>query len=141
MTAKEFLRQAYIAHNEVEMKLEELDRLRSLSERTTSKISKAAVQKTSSNNNSRIESAVVLIEEQIERLAEEILKLLEIGKKVSIAIKQVPNPTERNLLEYRYLCFFSWEQISTLMKTSPRQIYRIHNQALENFSVNGSEWQ
>ena len=131
MTAKEFLQQAYIAHNEVEMKLEELDRLRSLSERTTSKLNKIFVR--SSEKNSKIEKAVVLIEEQTDRLAEEILKLLEIGQNVELAIRQVQNPSERNLLEYRYLCFFSWQQIATLMKASQRQIFRLHNQALENF--------
>ena len=131
MTAKEFLQQAYIAHNEVEMKLEELERLRSLSERTTSKLNKIFVR--SSKDNSKIETAVALIEEQTERLAEEVLKLLEIGKNVAIAIKQVQNPSERNLLEYRYLCFFSWQQIATLMKASQRQIFRLHNQALKNF--------
>ena len=133
MTAKDFLQQAYIAHQEVELKLEEIEKLRSLSTRTTSKISSVPIR--GSVNGSRIENAVALIEEQADRLADEVLKLLEINKSVANAIAQVKNPSERAILEYRYLCFFSWQQISALMKTSTRQIYRLHNQALKNFSA------
>ena len=133
MTTKDFLQQAYIAHREVELKLEEIEKLRSLSTRTTSKISSVPIR--GSVNGSRIENAVALIEEQADRLAEEVLKLLEINKSVANAIAQVKNPSERAILEYRYLCFFSWQQISALMKTGTRQIYRLHNQALKNFSA------
>lgn len=134
MDAQDFLKQAYIAHNEVEMKLEEIDRLQSLAARTTSKI-KSVSNRATNNGNSNIENAVILLEEQIKRLADEICKLLEISNMVSIAINSVKNDSERNLLEYRYLCFFTWQQIATLMRMSQRQIYRLHNQALENFSV------
>lgn len=133
MTAKDFLQQAYIAHREVELKLEEIEKLRSLSTRTTGKISSIPIR--GSGNGSRVENAVVLLEEQAERLADEVLKLLEINKSVADAIAKVKNHDERIILEYRYLCFFSWSQISTLMKTGARQIYRLHNQALKNFST------
>lgn len=137
MTAKDFLQQAYIAHREVELKLEEIEKLRSLSIRTTTKLSDVPIR--GSVTGSRVENAVALLEEQAERLADEVLKLLEISKNVADAIAQVKNSSERAVLEYRYLCFFSWPQISTLMKTSPRQIYRLHNQALENFPCYGSK--
>ena len=86
---------------------------------------------------SKIEQAVVSLQEQRDRLAEEVTDLLKITDKVSTAISQIKNPVEKRILKYRYLCFFSWKQIALLMKTSLRQIYRLHSQALENFFVFG----
>ena len=132
MTAKEFLQQAYIAHNEVELKLEQIERLRSLSTRTTAKFSHVPVRV--SCTGSRIENAVALIDEQADRLADEVVSLLEINKTIADAIAKVKNSAERTVLEYRYLCFFSWPQIATIMKTGLSNIYRIHSAALKNFS-------
>ena len=132
MTAKEFLQQAYIAHNEVELKLEQIERLRSLSTRTTAKFSDVPVRV--SCTGSRIENAVALIDEQADRLADEVVSLLEINKTIADAIAKVKNSAERTVLEYRYLCFFSWPQIATIMKTGLSNIYRIHSAALKNFS-------
>lgn len=131
MTPKEFLQQAYFAQQEVDFKLEEMTRLQSLATRTTS-----TIKSTPSGSNlatSKIADAVAKIDEQRNRLAEEITELLKITEEVSDAIAKVKNFDERQILKYRYLRFYSWQQISILMKTSLRQIYRLHNQALENF--------
>lgn len=137
MTAKEFLQQAYFAQQEVDFKLEEMTRLQSLATRTTS-----TLKNTPSGTNttiSKIENALAKIDEQRNRLAEEITELLKITEEVSDAIAKVKDFDERQILKYRYLRFYSWQQISILMKTSLRQIYRLHNQALENFFAYGSQ--
>lgn len=133
MTAKEFLQQAYIAHGEIEIKLEQINRLQAVATRTTTTLKSTPCG--SSVSGSKIETAVVAIQQEIDRLADEVKNLLAINKQVQTAIKAVENPTERKILEYRYLCFFSWQQISLLMKTSPRQIFRIHTEALRNFKM------
>ena len=133
MTAKEFLQQAYYAQQEVDMKLEQIERLQSLATRTTTVFKSAP--SGSACVDSKIETAVIRIQEQINRLTAELTELLSVTEKVSVAIAQVKNPAEKKILKYRYLCFFSWKQISLLMKTSLRQIYRLHSQALENFFV------
>jgi len=133
MTAKEFLQQAYIAHGEVDIKLEQIAKLQSLATRVTTTLKNTPCG--SAVSGSRIENSVVNIQEQISRLAEEVTNLLAIQEKVATAIKRVENPVERKILEYRYLCFFSWQQITLIMKASQRNIFLIHNQALKNFSV------
>ena len=132
MSAKEFLQQAYEAHKEMEVKLEQLERLRSLAVSTTSRIH-AAVPIKGSKGDSRIEKAVALIDEQTNRLADDIINLMEINKAVATAIAQVKSVSERAVLEYRYLSFFSWQQVSTLMKTSISNVFKIHANALKNF--------
>ena len=141
MTAKDFLQQAYFANHEVEMKLERIERLSAFATRVTTQFKVIPVP--SSNSSSRIEKAVTLIDEQTDLLADEIVNLLEIIKNVANAISTVKNFSERSVLEYRYLCFFSWKQISALMKTGVSNVYKIHSNALKNFScsvVNSSKF-
>lgn len=134
MTPKEFLQQAYLAHHEVDICLEEISKLQSVAARTTT------VMKDVPNGGqtivSQIENSIMQVDTKAKKLAEEIKRLVEVVDKVQAAISQVPNSDERTILKYRYLCFFSWQQISFVMKTSLRQIYRLHNDALENFFVN-----
>lgn len=131
MTAKEFLQQVYVANGEIEMKLEEIERLRALATRTTSTIK--STPSGGSGSKSKIENAVIAIQEKIERLADEITKLLEVSELVGKAIAKVKEPTERRILEYRYLHFFSWKQIALMMKASERKVFQKHEQALKNF--------
>lgn len=132
MTAKEFLQQAYCAQQEVEMKLEQIARLKSLATRTTTNLKMAPGGK---SEGSIVENAILQLDEQVRKLGEEVTELLKISDEVSKAISQVRDFAERRILKYRYLCFFSWQQISVLMKMSERQIFRLHGKAIENFSA------
>ena len=131
MTQKEFLQQAFVAHKEIEVHLERLTALQALATRTTTVIRNAP----GGNNpfRSRVENAVIQIQELTDRLADEITRLIEVTKKISAAIAQVPNPNERAVLEFRYLCFYSWSQIAAVMKTGVDNVWRLHRCALKKF--------
>ena len=139
MTAKEFLQQAFVAHREIETRLEQLIRQQALATQATTVMRNAP----GGNNpvGSRVENAVIKMQELTDSLADEITRLIEVTKKVSAAIELVPNANERAILEYRYLCFFSWTQIAAVMKTGNRQIFRFHHSALKFLSANVSKWQ
>ena len=131
MTAKDFLQQAFVAHKEIEVQLERLTTLQALATRTTT-----VIRTTPGGNHafgSSIENAVIQIQELTDSLADEIARLIEVTKKVSAAIAQVPNPNERAVLEFRYLCFFSWPQIAAVMKTCISNVFKLHQLALKNF--------
>ena len=134
MTEKEFLQQVFIAYQEADSKLEQIARLQSLAQRTTT-----VIHSTPTGNgaalSSRVEQAVVAIDGQSECLAEEINHLLEVRRKVSQAIAKVPEPNERRVLEYRYLAFLSWKEISHAMKIGLRYVFKLHERALKNFSA------
>lgn len=133
MTTKEFLQQAYIAHKEVGIKLEQIETLQALATRTTTVIKDVPTGRPIPS--SRVESAVVLIYEQIDRLEDEVSRLIEVTKKIAATIAAVKNPIERTILEYRYLCFTPWGTIAQRMNLSVNRIFRIHNRALKNFSA------
>ena len=134
MTAKEFLEQAYWAQQEIDIRLEQITRLQSVATRTTSTL-KATPSGTNAAAQSKIERAIVEMQEKENCLAEEITELIKITDRVSAAIAQVKNPVEKRILKYRYVCFFSWKQISLLMKMGRSNLFRLHAEALENFSA------
>lgn len=133
MTAKEFLQQVFNAYQEVDSKLEQMARLQSLAARTTTVMHGAPCGGNALS--SRIERAIIAIQEQSEYLADEINHLLDVRREVSEAIAHVADPAERRILEYRYLAFLSWKEISNSMKSGLRTIYRLHDRALKNFAA------
>lgn len=137
MTAKEFLEQAFVAHQEIEARLEEITRLQSLATRTTSTLK--STPSSSGATKSKIEKAIVEMQEKENRLANEIAELMEITDKVSNAVGMIKNPVEKRILKYRYVSFFSWKQISLLMKMGKSNLFRLHADALKNFSEHWSE--
>lgn len=131
MTQKEFLQQAFVAHKEIEIRLEQITTLQALATKTTT-----VIRNTPGGSNifgSRVEEAVVRIQEHMAHLTDEVTHLIEVTKKISSAIALIPNADERAILEYRYLCFFSWQQISSVMKTGIHNIWKIHRRAVKNF--------
>jgi len=133
MTAKEFLQQVYIANKEIDAKLEQIARLQSLATRTTSAIK--GVPSGDSATNSRIENSIVLIHEKTAQLSAELTRLLQVSEKVAVTIAAVRNDKERMILEYRYLCFFSWENISKMINVSLSSVFKLHNKALKKILI------
>lgn len=50
-------------------------------------------------------------------------------------IKAVPNVEYQTLLEKRYLCFITWEQIAVDMNYSMQHVHRMHSAALKKIVV------
>lgn len=134
MTDKEFLQQVFIAYQEADSKLEQIARLQSLAQRTTTVIHCTPIGNGAALN-SRVEQAVADIEGQSNYLADEINHLLAVRRKVSQAIANVADTSERRVLEYRYLAFLSWKEISHAMKIGLRYVFKLHERALKNFSA------
>lgn len=138
MTAKEFLQQVFQAYQDADSKIEQMARLQALATRTTTVIHNTPIGN-SPGLSSRVEQAIVIMTGQSGQLADEIQRLLAIREEVSAAIAAVPNPAERRVLEYRYLAFLSWKEISHSMKMALRSVYKLHERALENFSAEGTK--
>ena len=61
----------------------------------------------------------------------DIRTLVNIKKDIVHTIKAVQNTEYQTLLELRYLCFKSWEQIAVDMGYELRWLYRLHHRALD----------
>ena len=60
----------------------------------------------------------------------DIDRLVDLKREIVTVIKAVGNTEYQTLLEKRYLCFLTWEQIAVDMGYNVRHLYRIHEEAL-----------
>ena len=115
----------------LEGKLDEISNLQSMAKNITQVIRETPSGTPSAV--SRIESAVIGIEQKSEELAKELVRTMEARSEIAFAIAQVENPTERCLLEWRYVYFWKWEEIARRLNYSLDHVFTLHKRALQNF--------
>ncbi len=139
MTAKEYLSQAFRLDERINSKIQQLESLNALATKSTSTLSDMPK---SPNRSSRMENAIVKIVDLQDEINKDIDSLVELKAEIMRAIKAVDNIEYRTILEKRYLCFLTWEQIAVDLDYNVRHLYRLHGEALaqvvvpENLSPN-----
>lgn len=129
---KDYLKQAPKLDKQINSKLEQIQQLRSLSEKITTTLSHSPK---SRNQINRTEYCVLRIWELEQEIDREINKLIDLKKEIKKAIDNVKNDNYRMVLEYRYLCGFSWEDIAKAMNYAVRHITRLHGLALRELKT------
>ena len=129
MTAKEFLGQAYRLDQRINSKLQQIDSLRGLTQKVTQSYDNEVVSRT--RNVSSLEDAIIRLMEAEEQLNMQIDQLVDTKIEIGKLIEKVHNESYRLLLEKRYLCFLSWDQIAAEMHYSRRWVLNKHERALE----------
>jgi len=128
MTAKEFLNQAYKLDQQINSKLEQLQALRSVTQKVTASHCGDVV--SHSRNVTSLEDAIVRMMEAEDAINHEIDMLVDLKGEISTLIAQVRNTNYRLILEKRYLSFRSWEQIADDLCYSQRWLHVMHSRAL-----------
>ncbi len=128
MTAKEYLRQAYRLDQRINSKMEQLEALNNLATKCSSTLTD--MPRASNRNTSKVAEAVVKIADLQDEINRDIDQLVAIKCNIIRIIKNVDNAEYQTLLELRYLCFKSWEQIAVDMRYSIDNVYRKHRKAL-----------
>lgn len=131
MTGKEFLQQNFKNAKALNSKLEQLLGLQDTAYKITTAINKMPT--ISQKSFSRVESAVINVLQISDEIGNEIIKFLDYRAEVVKTIEQIKELDERLILEYRYLIFKDWREISKIINLSPRQVYNVHRQALKSF--------
>ena len=129
MNAQEFLGQAYRLDQRINSKLQQIDSLRSLTRKVTQSYDNEVVSRT--RNVSSLEDAIIRLMEAEEQLNMQIDQLVDTKIEIGKLIDMVHNESYRLLLEKRYLCFLSWDQIAADMHYSRRWVLNKHERALE----------
>jgi DNA-directed RNA polymerase specialized sigma subunit len=128
MTAKEYLRQYLDADRAINAKLEQISKLRALATKTTQTLQPDKVQSSNENKTEKVIAKIVDLENEVNA---EIDRLVNIKTQVEDVIRQVPDATQRIVLERRYILGETWEQIAVDLHYSYMQICRIHGKALQ----------
>lgn len=132
MTTKEYLNKMRTLDRLIDSKLEQIDRLRSLSERVTTTLSFTPKGAGGAN---RTEYCIERIWQLEKEVTEDIDRLVDMKSGIRGAIERVENDKYRMLLEYRYLCGNTWEQIAEKMRIDLRWVYRMHGRALQEITI------
>lgn len=133
MTAKEYLSQAFHIDHQINSKLEQLQALRDLATKTTSPMNDMPGSPT--RNTAKMEDAVIKIVSLSEEINADVDRLVDLKIEITHAIKRVDDVECALLLELRYLCFKTWEEIAVELDYDIRHIYRLHHLALQKLTV------
>lgn len=131
MTAKEYLRQAYIIDRKIKLDTEKLAVARSALYVKTVRYDRDGAKTVPQGNGT--ENAVLRVMELEERLDREIDELTVKRQEIEQAVNAVPDEVRREVLTRRYLLYQKWEVIAEEMNYSERQVFRIHGAALRAF--------
>lgn len=133
MTAKEYLSQAYRLDKRIDSKIEQLKSLNLLATKCTTTLSD--MPKSQSISNSRLEDTVVKIVDLQEEINRDIDSLVDLKRDIVRTIKSVQNPEYQIILELRYLCFKTWEEIAVQMNCSIDNVFKIRKNALKSVVI------
>lgn len=133
MTAKDYLLQARFLDDRINSKTQQIASLNELATKCTTTFSD--MPRNPNRGHSRVEDCVIKIIELEDSIKKDIEKLVDLKKEIMGVIKAVPNVEYQTLLEKRYLCFITWEQIAVDMNYSMQHIHRMHSAALKEIVV------
>ena len=125
---KAFLNRYREAINEIDSITEEMAHIRSNAMRITPVITDMP---SGSNVNDKIALSVEKLDECAKKLEEEAKRMQKAMDDVQNVINSVSNPTYRQVLTYRYINGYTWEQIAVVMNYSYVHICRLHGYALK----------
>lgn len=128
MTAKEYLNQAKTLDQRINVKLDRVSRLRAMTQKITASLDGEQVSRT--RNVTSLEDAIIRLMEEEESLNAAIDRLVDLKREVSGVLKQIDDTDCQLLLELRYLCYRSWEEIAEVMHMHIRTVYKVHGRAL-----------
>ena len=128
MTAKDYLGQAYRLDQRINSKLEQVASLNDLATKATSTLT--GMPKNPNRATSMMADAIAKIIDLQAEINNDIDRLVDLKREIVGLIKTINNMEYQTLLEKRYLCFETWEQIAVDMGYNVRHVYRIHDEAV-----------
>ena len=133
MTAKEYLSQALHLDHRIDSKIDQIASLEALATKCTSTIT--GMPRNPSPSQSTMADAVCKIIDLQELLRKDMMALVDKKREIMGVINAIDNDEYKTLLEKRYLCFMTFEQISVNMGYSMQHTFRLHDKALQKIVV------
>ncbi len=129
MTTAEYLGQAYRLDQRIDAKIDQVSKLNELATKCTATLSD--MPRNPSRSPSKMEDAIVKIIDLEDEINRDIDHLVDLKRELVEVIKAVNNNEYQVLLEKRYLCFHTWEQIAVDMHYTVKWIIKLHKKALD----------
>lgn len=129
MTAREYLSQAHRLDQRIDAKIAQVATLNDLATKCTSTMT--GMPRNPNRGTSTMADAVAKIVDLQAEINRDIDCLVDLKHELVAVIKAVENIEYQTILEKRYLCYQTWEQIAVDMGYNVRHLYRLHDEALE----------
>jgi len=129
MEAKEFLNQAFLLDQRIRAKSEQIQSLNELATSCTATLT--GMPRNPNRGGSRMADAVCKMIDLENEIARDMDRLIEVKQQIVAVINAVDDVVLRTLLEKRYLCGATWEEISVDLCFNRRWTFRLHDKALE----------
>jgi len=133
MTAKEYLSQANRIDQRINSKIEQVKSLHNLATKATATLSD--MPKGASPNHHRMEDFISKALDLESEIKADLQALINLKREVVTIIKCVERTELQTILEMRYLCFETWEEIAVALHYDLRHIHRLHGRALEEVDL------
>lgn len=114
-------------------KLDMLTTLKEMTTKTTGVMQDDVVSHT--RNIHALEDAVSKIVDMQTEIHQEIDRLVNTKQEILRTIQEVQKPDYQMLLELRYICFRSWEEIADRLCCTVSNVYKMHAKALKEVIV------
>jgi len=134
LSAKDYLSQAYRIDQRINSKIEQVQSLRDLAEKASATLSDVPPSK-GSRNVHRMEDVIAKMMDMESEISADMKRLLNLKHEIVTVISCVESPELQTLLELRYLCFKTWEQIAVALHFDLRWVHRLHNRALNEVEL------
>ncbi len=134
LSAKDYLSQAYRIDQRINSKIEQVQSLRDLAEKASATLSDVPPSK-GSRNVHRMEDVIAKMVDMESEISADMKRLLNLKHEIVTMISCVESPELQTLLELRYLCFKTWEQIAVALHFDLRWVHRLHNRALNEVEL------
>ena len=131
MTAKEYLSQARYLDARINTKIKQLEALNTLATSATSVLT--GMPHSPNKATSKMADIVDKIVDLQAEINRDIDALVDLKGEMRSKLEMVPAEDYKAILEMRYLCFMSWEQIASNLGLSAPYTYKLHDRALKGF--------
>lgn len=135
VTKKQFLKQYKHVLGRIESKLEEIERMDNglyPGARLADGMPRGSRKSSASD---RIDCAVDYVRRIRGKVIAELSELEMLRDEIAAAIASVPGQQHRQLLELRYINFYSWRKIAEKMGYSEDNVYKLHGEALRQLRI------
>lgn len=129
MLAKDFLNQAFLIDQRIRSKSEQIRTLNEIA--TSCSATLTGMPRNPNCGGSRMADAVCKMIDLENEIARDMDRLIEVKREIVTVINAVDDVVLRTLLEKRYLCGATWEEISVDLCFNRRWTFRLHDKALE----------
>ena len=137
MTARDYLSQARVLDQAINARLERIARLRALVSGRAARTDGMPRGSAGSAGSTFFDwTETVLKSVEMERAVDrDIDRLIDLKREIAEVIAAVPDMRYRTLLEYRYLCGWSWARIARAMHYGEDWVRHAHGWALKQVRV------